>query len=86
MSSRDEAAARRLVSMLSSGDGGPSVISGGRRLDVPGGRAVVVGTGGFAYPGRPGFSTAKLKPGKDPLKTERDTVKGHKGDGPYAKI
>ena len=41
----------RLVSILSLGcDSGPSVVSGGRRFQVIGGRAVVVGTGGCFLP------------------------------------
>ena len=40
------AVGRRLVLILSLGcDGDPSVVSGGRRFQVVGGRAVVVGTG-----------------------------------------
>jgi hypothetical protein len=43
----DAAAGRRFVVILSLGcDGGPSVVSGGRRFQLAGGRAVVVGTGG----------------------------------------
>ena len=54
------AAGRRLVLILSSGcEGGPSVVSGGRRFQVAGGRAVVVGTDGvFPIRGRPGLVAA----------------------------
>jgi hypothetical protein len=55
------AAGRRLVVILSLGcDGGPSVVSGGRRFHVAGGRAVVVGTGGVNInQGRPELVAAE---------------------------
>jgi len=51
----DAATGRRFVVILSLGcDGGPSVVSGGRRFQLAGGRAVVVGAGGGEHqPGTP---------------------------------